>query len=46
MAAGHLIANGWVDATNVTGGMIAWERAGLPVRRGPLAADEGHLPEA
>jgi rhodanese-related sulfurtransferase len=45
MVAGHLIANGWIEAMNVTGGMIAWQRAGLPVRRGPLAADEGGLPE-
>jgi rhodanese-related sulfurtransferase len=43
MAAGHLIRNGYLDAANVTGGMIAWERAGLPVRRGPLAPGEGAL---
>ncbi len=45
MAAGHLLANGWTVASNVAGGMIAWERAGLPVRRGPLQADEGRLPD-
>lgn len=33
--AGHLIANGWSDVANVAGGIQAWERAGLPVRRGP-----------
>ena len=28
---------------NVAGGMDAWERAGLPVRRGPLDPGEGDL---
>ncbi len=32
------------DATNVTGGMDAWARAGLPVRTGPAAPGEGKLP--
>jgi rhodanese-related sulfurtransferase len=32
--AAHLLANGWSDVANVAGGMTAWERAGLPVRRG------------
>ena len=44
MATGHLLANGWTEAANVAGGMIAWERAGLPVRHGPLEPDEGRLP--
>lgn len=44
MAAGHLVRNGYPDTANVAGGMIAWERAGLPVRRGPLAPGEGELP--
>ncbi len=43
MAVGHLVRNGYPDAANVVGGMIAWERAGLPVRRGPLAPGEGEL---
>ena len=43
MASAHLLANGYT-ATNVLGGMHAWERAGLPVRRGPLAPGEGDLP--
>jgi rhodanese-related sulfurtransferase len=38
--ASHLLANGWSDVANVAGGMNAWERANLPVRRGPYAADE------
>jgi rhodanese-related sulfurtransferase len=33
--------NGWTDVHNVAGGMDAWERAGLEVRRGPLAPGEG-----
>ena len=33
--AAHLLANGWSDVANVAGGMTAWERAGLPVNRGP-----------
>lgn len=36
--------SGAVDAYNVVGGMIAWERAGFPVRRGPLESGEGELP--
>ena len=42
-AAGFLIHAGRTDVTNVAGGMDAWERAGLPVRRGPVAAGEGEL---
>jgi rhodanese-related sulfurtransferase len=44
MAAGYLNQNGYPQAVNVTGGMIAWERAGLAVRRGPLAPGEGDVP--
>ena len=43
MASSHLNANGYA-ASNVVGGMHAWERAGLPVRRGPLDPGEGDLP--
>lgn len=38
-----LIRSGWTDVHNVAGGMIAWVRAGLPVRHGPLEAGEGDL---
>jgi rhodanese-related sulfurtransferase len=38
--AAHLLANGWIDVANVAGGMTAWERAGLPVRRGPYGPDD------
>jgi rhodanese-related sulfurtransferase len=41
---GFLQRAGRSDATNVAGGMDAWERAGLPVRHGPLADGEGDLP--
>jgi rhodanese-related sulfurtransferase len=41
--AGYLIRAGRTDVVNVAGGMDAWERAGLPVRRGPLASGEGDL---
>jgi rhodanese-related sulfurtransferase len=36
-----LLRNGWTDVCNVAGGMEAWERAGLEVRRGPLDPGEG-----
>ena len=41
---GYLIRAGRTDVVNVAGGMEAWERAGLPVRRGPLEPGEGDLP--
>ena len=43
-AAGYLARAGRTDVVNVAGGMDAWERAGLPVRRGPVADGEGDLP--
>jgi rhodanese-related sulfurtransferase len=42
--ASYLIRAGRTDVVNVAGGMDAWERAGLPVRRGPLEPGEGDLP--
>lgn len=41
---GYLLRSGWTDVTNVDGGITAWERAGLPVRRGPVTPGEGSLP--
>lgn len=41
---GYLSRMGRTDAVNVAGGMDAWARAGLPVRRGPLQDGEGELP--
>jgi rhodanese-related sulfurtransferase len=43
-ATGFLIRSGWSDVVNVTGGMDAWERGGLPVRRGTPEPGEGDLP--
>jgi rhodanese-related sulfurtransferase len=43
-AAGFLIRSGRSDVVNVTGGMDAWERGGLPVRRGKPEPGEGDLP--
>jgi len=43
-AAGFLIRSGRSDVFNVTGGMDAWERGGLPVRRGTPGAGEGEMP--
>ncbi len=40
MVTGYLLANGWTDVHNVTGGMIAWEFQKLPVRSGPTDASE------
>ena len=39
-----LLQNGWTDVRNVTGGMIGWSSAGLPVRSGPPDPGEGDLP--
>jgi rhodanese-related sulfurtransferase len=43
-ATAHLMRNGWTDVTNVAGGITEWERAGLPVVRGPVTPGEGDLP--
>lgn len=40
---GFLARNGRDDVANVAGGMEAWERAGLPVRRGAVEPGEGEL---
>jgi rhodanese-related sulfurtransferase len=40
----YLLCNGWPDVVNVAGGIVAWERAGLPVKRGAPAPGEGDLP--
>jgi rhodanese-related sulfurtransferase len=41
---GYLLRSGWSDVANVGGGITAWQKAGLPVRRGTVAAGEGDLP--
>ena len=41
---GFLARSGRTDVVNVAGGMDAWERAGLPIRRGQVEPGEGELP--
>jgi rhodanese-related sulfurtransferase len=41
---GYLARTGRSSVFNVTGGMDAWERAGLPIRRGPIEPGEGAAP--
>jgi rhodanese-related sulfurtransferase len=43
-ATGYLLAAGWEDVGSVAGGVSAWERMGLPVKRGPIEPGEGQLP--
>jgi rhodanese-related sulfurtransferase len=40
----HLLGHGWTDVGNIAGGITAWERMGLPVRRGPVEPGEGGVP--
>ncbi len=40
----YLLQAGWTDVRNVTGGMIGWRHAGLPVRTAPVEPGEGDLP--
>lgn len=42
-ATAFLLQQGFSDVSNVQGGMMAWKRANLPVRSGPLAPGEGDL---
>jgi rhodanese-related sulfurtransferase len=42
-ATAFLLRNGWADVWNVDGGINAWQRAGLPVRSGPIEPGEGEL---
>jgi rhodanese-related sulfurtransferase len=41
---GFLARSGRSDVVNVAGGMDAWERKGLPVKRGTPEPGEGDLP--
>lgn len=45
VAAEYLQRQGYSDVANVTGGTIEWQRRGLPTVHGPLAPDEGGLPQ-
>ncbi len=40
----YLLQGGWSDVRNVSGGILAWMRDGLPVRRGTPEPGEGDLP--
>jgi rhodanese-related sulfurtransferase len=42
-ATSFLLRNGWTDVVNVDGGIVAWQRAGLAVRRGQVEPGEGDL---
>jgi rhodanese-related sulfurtransferase len=42
-ATAHLLRNGYTDVANVAGGITQWERAGLPVKKGPVEPGEGAL---
>jgi len=42
-ATAFLLRNGWTDVVNVAGGITAWQRAGLPVKTGPIEPGEGEL---
>ena len=39
----YLIQSGWPDVRNVTGGMVGWRYAGLPIVTGAPAPGEGDL---
>jgi rhodanese-related sulfurtransferase len=34
----YLLRSGWTDVANIDGGINAWQKAGLPVQRGPHVA--------
>jgi rhodanese-related sulfurtransferase len=40
----YLLQGGWTDVRNITGGMIGWRAAGLPIRTGTAEPGEGDLP--
>jgi rhodanese-related sulfurtransferase len=40
----YLLQAGWTDVRNITGGMIGWRQAGLPIVTGTPAPGEGDLP--
>jgi rhodanese-related sulfurtransferase len=42
VAAEFLTRNGYADVTNVEGGIIEWQKSGLPVREGPPDPGEGN----
>ena len=40
----YLLQAGWTDVRNITGGMIGWRQANLPIRSGTPDPGEGDLP--
>jgi rhodanese-related sulfurtransferase len=40
----YLLQAGWTDVRNITGGMIGWRSAGLPILTGAPAPGESDLP--
>jgi rhodanese-related sulfurtransferase len=40
----YLLQAGWTDVRNITGGMIGWRQAGLPIVTGTPQPGEGDLP--
>jgi rhodanese-related sulfurtransferase len=42
-ATSFLLRNGWDDVVNVDGGITAWQRAGMPIKTGPIEPGEGEL---
>ena len=40
----YLLQGGWTNVRNITGGMIGWRHAALPILTGPPAPGEGDLP--
>ena len=43
VAGEFLKRNGYADVTNVGGGIIEWQKAGLPVASGPVTPGEGDI---
>ena len=42
-ATAFLLQQGYRDVSSVQGGMVAWKKADLPMRSGPLDPGEGDL---
>ena len=40
----YLLQSGWTDVRNITGGMIGWRYAGLPIETGAPRPGQGALP--
>lgn len=40
----YLSRNGYPEVSSVRGGIVDWEKAGLPTKQGPIEPGEGDLP--